>query len=87
LEGRTDHRADGQIAATKQVIYYGFKSAIELGVPRERAGIPVDEQFGTAILRDASLGYCTSCPAEKSGQEGFDFESASPETIRGEPPE
>jgi 5-dehydro-2-deoxygluconokinase len=63
------------IAATKQVIYEGFQAAVASGVPKERAGILVDEQFGAAILRDAAAhGYLTSCPAEKSGQEEFDFE-------------
>jgi len=64
-----------QIAAAKQVIYEGFKSAVAAGVPKEKAGILVDEQFGAAILRDAAArGYATACPAEKSGQEEFDFE-------------
>ncbi len=63
------------IAATKQVIYDGFQAAIKAGVPKEKAGILVDEQFGDAILRDAAKhGYSTSCPAEKSGQDEFDFE-------------
>jgi len=64
-----------QIAAAKQVIYDGFKAAIAGGVNREYAGILVDEQFGAAILRDAAAqGYHFACPAEKSGQEEFDFE-------------
>lgn len=64
-----------QIAATKQVIYEGFKAALAGGVPKAKAGILVNEQFGAAILRDArAQGYCTSCPAEKSGQDEFDFE-------------
>jgi len=64
-----------QIAGTKQVIYEGFKAAVAAGVPKDKAGILVDEQFGAAILRDAAaLGYLTACPAEKSGQEEFDFE-------------
>jgi myo-inositol catabolism protein IolC len=64
-----------QIAATKQVIYDAFKAAIADGVHKEKAGILVDEQFGAAILRDArAQGYVTACPAEKSGQEEFDFE-------------
>lgn len=64
-----------EIAAAKQVIYDGFQKAIAGGVPRERAGILVDEQFGAAILRDAlAKGYQIACPAEKSGQEEFDFE-------------
>jgi myo-inositol catabolism protein IolC len=64
-----------EIAAAKEVIYDGFKAAVAGGVPKERAGILVDEQFGAAILRDArKQGFITACPAEKSGQEEFDFE-------------
>jgi myo-inositol catabolism protein IolC len=64
-----------EIAATKQVIYDGFKAAIQAGVARQKAGILVDERFGAAILRDAATNGCTTaCPAEKSGQEEFDFE-------------
>jgi glucose-6-phosphate isomerase len=63
------------IATAKKVIYDGFKAAIEAGVPKEKAGILVDEQFGAAILRDASAnGFTTACPAEKSGQEEFEFQ-------------
>jgi 5-dehydro-2-deoxygluconokinase len=63
------------IAAAKRVIYDGFLAAIASGVPRDRAGILVDEQFGAAILRDAAAdGFLTACPAEKSGQDEFDFE-------------
>jgi myo-inositol catabolism protein IolC len=64
-----------EIAATKQVVYEGFKAAVAGGVPKDRAGNLVDEQFGAAILRDASkLGFMCACPAEKSGQDEFDFE-------------
>jgi myo-inositol catabolism protein IolC len=64
-----------EIAASKQIIYDGFKAAIAGGVAKENAGILVDEQFGAAILRDASAqGFHTACPAEKSGQEEFDFQ-------------
>src|SRR5262249_50091579 len=45
------------------------------GVPKECAGVLVDEQFGAAILGDAARqGFITSAPAEKSGQAEFDFE-------------
>lgn len=65
----------GQIAAVKQIIYDGLKAAIAGGVPKDNAGILVDEQFGASILRDAAQqGYITACPAEKSGQDEFDFE-------------
>jgi 5-dehydro-2-deoxygluconokinase len=64
-----------EIAAAKQVIYDGFKAAVTGGVQKAKAGILVDEQFGAAILLDAARqGYSTSCPAEKSGQDEFDFE-------------
>ncbi len=64
-----------EIAAAKEVIYDGFKAAVEAGVPKEKAGILVDEQFGAGILRDAAAqGYAIACPAEKSGQEEFDFD-------------
>jgi myo-inositol catabolism protein IolC len=64
-----------EIAGAKQVIYEGFLAALADGVPRENAGILVDEQFGAAILRDAaSKSIVTACPAEKSGQAEFDFE-------------
>ena len=64
-----------QIAAAKQVIYDALKAAVAGGVPKEKAGILVDEQFGAAILRDTvKQGYITACPAEKSGQDEFDFE-------------
>jgi 5-dehydro-2-deoxygluconokinase len=64
-----------QVAAVKQVIYDAFKAAVQGGIPKDRAGILVDEQFGADILRDASKqGYITACPAEKSGQNEFDFE-------------
>ena len=39
-----------EIADTKKVIYDGFLAALVGGVPKERAGILVDEQFGAAIL-------------------------------------
>lgn len=64
-----------EIAAAKEVIYDAFKAALQHGIEQKKAGILVDEQFGSAILADAAKhGYSTSCPAEKSGQDEFDFE-------------
>jgi 5-dehydro-2-deoxygluconokinase len=64
-----------EIATAKQVIYDALRAAVAGGVAKDKAGILVDEQFGTAILRDAAKqGYITACPAEKSGQDEFDFE-------------
>ncbi len=67
-KGRLTPGPTAQIAASKQVIYDGFKAAVAAGVPKQKAGILADQQFGAAILRDAAAnGYSTSCPAEKSG--------------------
>jgi myo-inositol catabolism protein IolC len=74
-KGELTPEQTAEIAAAKQVIYEAFKAAIAGGVPKEKAGILVDEQFGAAVLRDAvAHGYTTACPAEKSGQDEFDFE-------------
>jgi len=64
-----------QISEFKNVIYDALKAAVAAGVPREKAGVLVDEQFGAAILRDAKKnGYFTAMTTEKSGQDEFDFE-------------
>src|SRR5271165_3293606 len=74
-DGELSPQQTAEIAAAKRVIYDAFKLAVQAGVPKDKAGILVDEQFGAAILRDAAAeGYLTSCPAEKSGQDEFDFE-------------
>jgi myo-inositol catabolism protein IolC len=74
-DGALSPQQTAEIAAAKRVIYDAFTAAVQAGVPKEKAGILVDEQFGASILRDAiAAGYTTCCPAEKSGQEEFDFE-------------
>ncbi len=61
----------------KSIIYAGFQKAIAAGVPKAKAGMLLDEEMGDAALKDAqSKGYMTICPAEKSGQDEFDFEYA-----------
>ena len=73
--GKLTPQQTAEIAGAKRVIYDAFKAAVQSGVPKDKAGILVDEPFGCAILRDAAReGYSTSCPAEKSGQDEFDFE-------------
>src|SRR5438067_1136444 len=74
-KGELSQEQTAQVAALKQVVYEGFQAAITGGVARDKAAILVDEQFGAAILRDAvKRGFNTACPAEKSGQDEFDFE-------------
>ncbi len=73
--GKLTPEQTAEVAAAKMVVYDGFKSALSAGVPKDKAGILLDEQFGAAVLKDAvANGYSVSCPAEKSGQDEFDFE-------------
>jgi 5-dehydro-2-deoxygluconokinase len=73
--GALTEEQTAKIAAMKRVIYDGFQAAVKGGVPEKNSGILVDEQFGADILHDAAKhGYITACPAEKSGQDEFDFE-------------
>jgi myo-inositol catabolism protein IolC len=74
-EGQISPEQTAQIAGVKRVIFDAVRAAVADGVPKPHAGILVDEQFGAAILRDAGKeGLITACPAEKSGQDEFDFE-------------
>jgi 5-dehydro-2-deoxygluconokinase len=59
------------VAESKRVIYEGFQKA---RIPKEEAGILVDEQYGVGILRDAvQQGTITAVSVETSGQDEFDF--------------
>jgi myo-inositol catabolism protein IolC len=63
------------IQEAKQIIFDGFKLALQKKVPQEIAGLLVDEEFGSGILREAKKnGFQFAMPAEKSGQDEFDFE-------------
>jgi myo-inositol catabolism protein IolC len=64
-----------QIEEYKKLIFMGFRSALEKGVPQEIAGLLVDEEYGADILREAKKsGFTFAMPVEKSGQAEFDFE-------------
>jgi 5-dehydro-2-deoxygluconokinase len=64
-----------QIEDYKKTIFEGFKLSIKKSVPKEIAGLLVDEEFGSGVLREAKKnGFAFAMPVEKSGQEEFDFE-------------
>src|SRR5437660_12753106 len=74
-DGALSAQQTAEISAAKRVIYDAFVVAVHAGVPKDKAGILVDEQFCAAILRDAAAeGYAPCCPVEKSGQDEFAFE-------------
>jgi hypothetical protein len=47
-KGKLTRKQTAEIAAAKQVIYDDFRAAVDAGVPKEKAGILVDEQFGSS---------------------------------------
>jgi 5-dehydro-2-deoxygluconokinase len=63
------------IAAYKRIVYDGLIEALACGVPRDKAAILVDEQFGAECAIDAARqGIKVAMSAEKSGQAEFEFE-------------
>lgn len=64
-----------QIDDAKKIIFEGFVSSLAKNVPNDIAGMLVDEEFGTSILKEAKKrGLTFAMPVEKSGQDEFDFE-------------
>ncbi len=64
-----------QIEDYKQIIFEGFRLATKKKVPKDIAGLLVDEEFGTGVLREAKKdGLMFAMPVEKSGQDEFDFD-------------
>jgi myo-inositol catabolism protein IolC len=64
-----------KVVDSKRLIYEGFLLALDRGVPAAHAGILVDEEFGTEVLRDAAgRGAITALSVESSGSDEFSFE-------------
>jgi myo-inositol catabolism protein IolC len=75
VAGEPNDEESARISDAKKVIHEGAKRAIDEGVPRESAGVLVDEQFGADIPKDAKAsGLLLAMPVEKSGQDEFDFQ-------------
>jgi myo-inositol catabolism protein IolC len=64
-----------RISDAKAVIFEGFLRGLEEGAPKDAAGMLVDEQYGADLARRGKKeGAILAMPAEKSGQDEFDFE-------------
>jgi myo-inositol catabolism protein IolC len=64
-----------RVPGAKTLIWEGFQRAVELGGPKDYAGVLVDAQYGPTVAREAKAGgYKLAMPVEKSGQHEFDFE-------------
>src|SRR5215207_1914165 len=78
IEGAPSPDDTQRIIDAKRVIFEGMQRALASGLDASAAGVLVDEQFGTQVARDATqAGMVLAMPAEKSGQNDFDFEYGS----------
>jgi myo-inositol catabolism protein IolC len=75
IDGTPSPEERARIGQSKQVIFEGMRRAVEEGAPKQWAGVLVDEDFGAVVARAAKReGFTLAMPAEKSGQDEFDFE-------------
>ena len=75
IEGAPSPADAQRIADAKTVIFEGFLRALDGGVDRATAGVLVDEQFGADVAHKAKgQELILAMPAERSGQDEFDFE-------------
>jgi myo-inositol catabolism protein IolC len=63
------------LVAAKMLVWQGFLDALAHGAPRDAAGILIDEQYGSAVAREARKeGVVFALPVEKTGRDEFEFE-------------
>src|ERR1700750_2667505 len=75
IEGDPTEEETETISDAKRLIFEGMQVAVERGVDAEATGGLVDEQFGSDMPERAKAGGLKlSMPAEKSGQDEFDFQ-------------
>jgi myo-inositol catabolism protein IolC len=75
IEGTPTAEQAARVADVKTVVYEGFEVALADGVPRQSAGLLVDEQYGADIARRARrAGVALAMPVEQSGRAEFEFE-------------
>jgi myo-inositol catabolism protein IolC len=75
IEGEPDPEQTAIIADAKHLIFEGMMQAVGGGAEPSTAGVLVDEQFGSTVPEQAHAnGLKLAMPAERSGQNYFDFQ-------------
>jgi myo-inositol catabolism protein IolC len=75
IEGEPDAEQTAIIADAKHLIFEGLLQAVSAGADPSVTGVLVDEQFGSSVPAEAKqAGLRLSMPAERSGQNMFDFQ-------------
>jgi 5-dehydro-2-deoxygluconokinase len=75
IEGDPDAEQTAIIADAKHLIFEGLVQAVAAGADGSATGVLVDEQFGSSVPQEArEKGLKLAMPAERSGQNMFDFQ-------------
>jgi myo-inositol catabolism protein IolC len=75
IEGEPDSEQTAMIADAKHLIFEGLQQAVAAGADASVTGVLVDEQFGGSVPEEAhAQGLKLAMPAERSGQNMFDFQ-------------
>jgi 5-dehydro-2-deoxygluconokinase len=75
IEGEPDAEQTAIIADAKHLIFEGLLQAVSEGAEPGVTGVLVDEQFGSTVPQEArERGLKLAMPAERSGQNMFDFQ-------------
>jgi myo-inositol catabolism protein IolC len=75
IEGDPDPEQTAMIADAKHLIFEGLQQAVAAGADASVTGVLVDEQFGGSVPEEArAQGLKLAMPAERSGQNMFDFQ-------------
>jgi 5-dehydro-2-deoxygluconokinase len=75
IDGDPDPEQTAMIADAKHLVFEGLRNAVTAGADPAVTGVLVDEQFGSTVPEEArAQGLRLAMPAERSGQEMFDFQ-------------
>jgi 5-dehydro-2-deoxygluconokinase len=75
IQGEPDAEQTAIIADAKHLIFEGMLQAVGSGADASVTGVLVDEQFGSTVPQEArERGLELAMPAERSGQNMFDFQ-------------
>ncbi len=75
IDGEPDPEQTAIIADAKHLIFEGMLQAVAAGADPSVTGVLVDEQFGSDVPTQARAnGLRLAMPAERSGQDQFDFQ-------------
>jgi len=75
IQGEPNAEQTAIIADAKHLIFEGMLQAVGSGADASATGVLVDEQFGSTVPEEArARGLKLAMPAERSGQNMFDFQ-------------